>query len=77
MKRFQSNCNQLKEDQSITQFLSLKGSLIGNDKSPWSSRYCVGLLDVRPEFNMRIFLRRLLLSRFLAKTLRINRIKIE
>ena len=51
-----------------------------------SSRQCVGLLDVRLEFNlqvrhqyenMKIFLLRLLLSRFLAKTLRVNKSAVK
>ena len=48
--------------------------------SPQSSRQCVGLLDVRPEFRSQVIyqnesrvLRRLPLSRFLAKTLRVNK----
>ena len=51
-------------------------------KSPWSSRQCVGLLDEQPGFEFqarhqneirKVFLRRFPLSRFLAKTLRVNK----
>ena len=55
-------------------------------KSPWSSRYCVGLLDEKPGFEsqarhqnevQKVFLRRFPLSRFLAKTLRVNKIAMK
>ena len=55
-------------------------------KLPWSSRQCVGLLDEKPGSESqgrhqneirKVFLRRFPLSRFLAKTLRINKIAIK
>ena len=49
--------------------------LIGMLKSPWSSRYYVGLLDVRPQ--IKTFLRQLLLSRFLTKTRRVIKISTK
>ena len=51
-------------------------------KSPLYSRQCVGLLDVKPGFEVqtrhqnkiqKVFLRRFPLSRFLARTLRANK----
>ena len=55
-------------------------------KSPQYSRYCVGLLDVKPEFEpqarhqnevQKIFLQRFPLSRYVAKTLRVNKISMK
>ena len=55
-------------------------------KSPWSSRQYVGLLDEKPGFESqarhqneirKVFLRRFPLSRFLAKTLRVNKIAMK
>ena len=55
-------------------------------KSPWSSRQCVGLLKEKPEFEpqarhqnkiRKLFIRRFPPSRFLAKTLRVNKIAMN
>ena len=55
-------------------------------KLPWFSRQCVGLLDIKPGFEpqarhqnkiQKVCLRRFPLSRFLAKTLRINKIAMN
>ena len=57
-----------------------------NLNSPWSSRWCVGLKAEKPGFEpqarhqnkiRKVFRRRFPLSRFLAKTLRVNKIAMK
>ena len=66
--------------------VSNNSRLDGRLKSPWSSRWCVGLLDEKPGFEpqvrhqneiRKVFLRRFPLSRFLANAPRVNKIAMK
>ena len=70
------------QDYNLASYTIFVVSVNSKKKSPWSSRQCVGLLDVRPEFkpqirhhneNMKLFLRPFHLCSFLAKNLRVNK----
>ena len=82
-----SRSQYFKDDDGLTRhFLQKVWYKYSKWLSPWSSRLCVGLLGEKPGFESqarhqnkirKVFLRRFPLSRFLAKTLRVNKIAMK
>ena len=86
------NVNENFSSKTSSQQISSKNSesklneTVSQKKSRWCSRQCVGLLDEKPGFEsqardqnkiQKVFLRRFPISRFLAKTLSVNKIAMK